>query len=351
MDLPSLPAKPSLAEFGLTGHSRFEIDASGDSVQSLAPPSKSQRFEGIAFSSSGNIIGVATADTNTVFMFRRKADGLFEDTPYWSIDGPSAGLNYPHDVSFSQSGDTELLAVAQRGGAIAIYEKNRANDNFGPHPAFEICGPKTKLNFSDGVAFVPPIDDYLAACNLEIGSICFYRRVSHSPIGYELEPVFELKHRSLSHPDGLAFSQCGRWLAIANHRNHSISMFQRRNRLLSGGKLKYGPEPVTIIKDPGLRHPHSVAFTPETNHLVVTNAGANYISVYEPQSHDFRMRWSQAPVVQQTVGPDHIFKEVNARNKMEGGPKGIAINGCSLAICSPEHGIKIFSFRERLSIR
>jgi DNA-binding beta-propeller fold protein YncE len=351
MDLPSLPAKPSLAEFGLTGHSRFEIDASGDSVQSLASPNKSQRFEGIAFSSSGNIIGVATADTNTVFLFRRKADGLFEDTPYWSIDGPSAGLNYPHDVSFSRSGDTELLAVAQRGGAIAIYEKNRANDNFGPDPSFEICGPKTKLNFSDGVAFVPPNNDYLAACNLEIGSICFYRRVSRSPIAFELEPVFELKHRSLSHPDGLAFSHCGRWLAIANHRNHSISMFQRRNRVLSRGKLKYGPEPVTIIKDPGLRHPHSVAFTPETNHLVATNAGANYISVYEPQRHNFRMRWSQAPVVQQTVGPDHIFKEVNARNKMEGGPKGIAINRSSLAICSPEHGIKIFSFREHLSIR
>ena len=351
MDLSPLPAEPSPAQFGMTGNSRFEIDASDDSVQSLAPPSKSQRFEGIAFSSSGNIIGVATADTNTVFLFRRKANGLFEDTPYWSIDGPRSGLNYPHDVAFSLSGDIELLAVAQRGGAIAIFEKNRANDDYGPDPVFEIRGPKTKLNFSDGVAFVPPHNAYLAACNLEIRSTSFYRRLSHSPIGFELEPVFELKHRSFSNPDGLAFSQCGRWLAIANHGNHSISMFQRRNRILSGGKLRYGPEPVTIIKDPGLRHPHSVAFTPETNHLVVTNAGANYISVYEPQRHNFGMRWSQSPVVQKTVGPDRLFKEVNARNKMEGGPKGIAIHKSSLAICSPEHGIKIFSFREHLFAR
>jgi DNA-binding beta-propeller fold protein YncE len=338
-------------KIGTTGNSRFEIDASDDSVQSLAPPSELQRFEGIAFSSSGNIIGVATSDTNTVFMFRRKANGLFEDTPYWSINGPGSRLKYPHDVSFSLSGDTELLAVAQRRGAIAIYEKNRANENYGLYPVFEIRGPKTKLNFSDGVAFVPPNNDYLAACNLEIGSISFYRRISHSPIGFELEPVFELKHRSLSNPDGLAFSHCGRWLAIANHGNHSISLFQRRNRILSGGKLRYGPEPVTIIKDPALRHPHSVAFTPETNHLVVTNAGANYFSVYEPQSRNFRMRWSQSPVVQQTVGPDRIFKEVNARNKMEGGPKGVAIHKSSLAICSPEHGIKIYSFRERLFVR
>jgi DNA-binding beta-propeller fold protein YncE len=347
MDLPLPPA----GKIGMTGNSRFEINARDDSVQSLAPPSKSQRFEGIAFSSSGNIIAVATSETNTVFLFRRKADGRFEDTPYWSISGPRSGLNYPHDVSFSLLGDTELLAVAQRGGAIAIFEKNRTNDNYGPDPVFEICGPQTKLNFSDGVAFVPPNNDYLAACNLEIRSISFYRRISRSPIGFELDPVFELKHRSFSNPDGLAFSQRGRWLAIANHGNHSVSMFQRRNRILSRGKLSYGPEPVTIIKDPRLRHPHSVAFTPETSHLVVTNAGANYISVYEPPSHNFRMRWSQSPIVQITVGPDHIFKEVNARNKMEGGPKGVAIHKSSLAICSPEHGIKIYSFREGLFVR
>ena len=173
-------------KIGMTGNSGFEIDASDDSVQSLAPPSNLQRFEGIAFSSSGNIIAVATSDTNTVFLFRRKANGLFEDTPYWSINGPRSRLNYPHDVSFSRSGDSELLAVAQRGGAIALYEQNRANENYGPDPVFEICGPKTKLNYSDGVAFVPPNNDYLAACNLEIGTISFYRRISRSPIGFKL---------------------------------------------------------------------------------------------------------------------------------------------------------------------
>jgi len=110
--------------------------------------------------------------------------------------------------------------------------------------------------------------------------------------------------------------------------------------------VKYGPWPATIIRDPRLHHPHSVAFSPETNHLVVTNAGANYFSVYEPKSDALKMRWSKSPVVQQTVGPDRIFQEVNARNKMEGGPKGIAIHGNSLAICSPEHGVKIYSFRE-----
>ena len=333
-----------------SGNSAIEFDASGVSVQSLAPPNNLQRFEGIAFSSSGNVIAVATADTNTVYLYRRKANGRFEDAPYCNISGPSSGLNYPHDVSFSLLGDTELLAVAQRRGAITIYEKNRANDHYGPDPVFEICGPKTKLSFSDGVAFVPPNNDYLAVCNLEIGSISFYRRNSLTPVGFTLEPVFELKHRSLSSPDGLAFSQSGNWLAVANHGNHSVSIFQRRKSFLFGNKLRYGPAPVTVIKEPGLRHPHSVAFTPETNHLAVTNAGANYFSVYKPEMLSSNIRWSQSPVVRKTVGPDNIFKEVNACNKMEGGPKGLAIHKNSLAFCSPEHGVKIYSFRERETV-
>jgi hypothetical protein len=124
-------------------------------------------------------------------------------------------------------------------------------------------------------------------------------------------------------------------------------VFRRRNRILSAGKLKYGSAPVTTIKDPGMRHPHSVAFTPETNHLVVTNAGANYFSVYEPRRHTLGMRWSQSPMSQTVVGPDQAFRAVNSRNRMEGGPKGVAVHKNHLAICSPEWGIKIYSFRER----
>jgi DNA-binding beta-propeller fold protein YncE len=328
-----------------TGNSRFKIHASGDPIQILAPPSKLQRFEGVAFSSSGDVISVAALETKTVFLFRRKANGLFEDAPYCSIGGPNSKLNFPHDVSFSRSGDTELLAVAQRDEAIAIYEKNRANENYGPEPVFEICGPETKLNFSDGVTFVPPHNEYIAACNVAARSITFYRRVSLSPIGFELAPVFELNHPSLCNPDGLAFSRCGRWLAIANHGSHSVSIFEGCNRILSGEKLEYGPSPVTIIEDPQLRHPHSVAFTPDTNHLVVTNAGANYFCVYQPTDHNYRLQWPQSPVLQKAFGPDHIFKEVN-KNVQEGGPKGVAIHSSSLAVSSPQLGIKIYSFSE-----
>jgi hypothetical protein len=53
-------------------------------------------------------------------------------------------------------------------------------------------------------------------------------------------------------------------------------------------------------------------------------------------------------VLQKTVGPDSIFRKVNAANKMEGGPKGVAVSKNNLAVCSPELGIKIYSFREKI---
>jgi hypothetical protein len=84
---------------------------------------------------------------------------------------------------------------------------------------------------------------------------------------------------------------------------------------------------------------------------VVTNAGANYFSVYEHKKRFSKMSWSQSPVLQKIVGPDNIFQVVNARNKMEGGSKGVAFHKNLLAVCSPEYGIKIYLFRKNPSDR
>ncbi len=317
---------------------RFAIDP--ESVQILTPGGL-ERFEGVDFSPSGRTLGIATADANAVLLFRQNGGGRFEEAPYCRIVAV-----YPHDVAFSRRGDGEFLAVAQRAGAISIFAKNRKDETYGPEPVFEINGPDAKLDFSDGVAFVPPHDDYLAACNLTLETISFYRRLSLSPIRFEGVPDFQLKHRSVVKPDGLAFSPCGKWLAVANHGNDCVSVFRRRHRLLSRGRLRYGPEPVAVIQDGSLRYPHSVAFSPGTNHLLVTNAGANRLNVYRPTRHLAGRRWSRSPVAQIAPSAGDVFRTVNATNKMEGGPKGIAIHGSKLAVCCPEFGAKIYSFRE-----
>jgi hypothetical protein len=322
--------------FGFLRRRSFSINAEPDAVQQLLPRVTGQRFEGIAFSSSGKVLATATSETDEVLLFRRGADGRFDAEPYARI----GGLNYPHDVSFADDGRGGLLAVAQRGGSVAVFEENGADGSYGPHPACVISGPESRLEWSDGVSFVPPHNSWVAACNLSTGTVGFYRRASYAPLRFHARPDFELMHPSLVQPDGLGFSRDGRWLATANHGGHSISIFARRN----GATVDYGPEPVAVITDPWLRHPHSVAFT-DAGYLICTNAGANTFNVYRLA----RLPWSSIkpePVLRQTVNDEMAFHVVNSHNKMEGGPKGIAIHNRTIAVCSPEIGIKLYSFRE-----
>ena len=321
----------------------FRIDAADPSVQTLSPRDGSRRFEGVGFSPSGDALAVAAPDANEVLLFRRGPGGRFEESPSGALGGPRSGLDYPHDVSFSRFGAGELFAVAQRSGAISLYQRKGAGEEYGVEPVFRIDGPRARLDFSDGVAFVPPDERHLAACSLAANRVSFYRRTRRQPVRFETEPDFELEGGSLFQPDGLAFSRSGEWLAVANHGNDTVSIFRRRHGLLRPRVPRYGPEPAAILRGPELRYPHSLAFTPGTGHLVVTNAGANWFSVYGPAEAG----WSGAPMLRHPVGPDRDFQRVNARNKKEGGPKGVAVHGNQLAVCSPEIGISIYRFRER----
>jgi DNA-binding beta-propeller fold protein YncE len=292
--------------------------------QRIRPAGSRHRFEGIAFSPDGSSLAVATSEANALLLYRH-ARGRVAEEPFATIAGVGAGLQYPHDVAFSAAGD--LMAVAQRKGAIAIYERD--GEGFASTPAFVIRGARARLHFSDGVAFMPPADDALAVCNLESDSISFYRMTSRSPLTFELAPSEELKGEAIYEPDGLAFSSDGRWLAVANHGNDTVAIFERPS-----GE-------VTLLRHRSFRYPHSVAFTRGSEHLLVTNAGANYFSVFE---HG-RRGWSRSPVARHIVGPEEAFREVNARCKLEGGPKGIAIHEDHLAICSPEQGIVMYTLR------
>jgi len=131
----------------------MEIEETDHPVQNLSAPDSSHKFEGLAFSPSGNTMAVASSQTDTVFLFRRKPDGLFEDAPFSHIDRPGSNLNYPHDLSFGLLRDTELLAVAHRTGLICVYQKHETTDDYGKYPIFEIRGRKTRLRYREGVAF------------------------------------------------------------------------------------------------------------------------------------------------------------------------------------------------------
>src|ERR1044072_2485945 len=304
-------------------------------VQQLLPSGANARFEGLGYSSSGAVLAAATADTNEALLFRRRPDGRFESEPFCTL----SGLKYPHDVSFENSRRSDILAIAQREGAVAVFEP--VGEVYGPGPTFEIAGPASRLEFTDAVAFVPG-SDHLAACNLYLGTVSFYRVLSRRPVSIETSPCCELKHPAMHQPDGIAFSSDGRWLASANHGANTLTIFGRE---ANGGDPVYGPEPAAEIRDDDLRHPHSVAFT-DNGHLIMTNAGANFMKIYRLTAGAGTRDISVDPVSAMTVNDETAFHEVTSRNKMEGGPKGLAVHGSELAVCSPEFGIKIYRFRE-----
>ena len=107
-------------------------------VQQLLPDAASARFEGLAYSTSGAILGAATADTNEALLFRRGADGRFDSSPFYTF----VGLKYPHDLSFANAAGSDILAIAQRQGAISLYEPRAPDQAYDTGSKFDITGPE-----------------------------------------------------------------------------------------------------------------------------------------------------------------------------------------------------------------
>jgi hypothetical protein len=97
---------------------------------------------------------------------------------------------------------------------------------------------------------------------------------------------------------------------------------------------------LVIVDAPALRHPHSVAFLNGGRQLVVTNAGANYFNLFGISNPRRRLQPNQSytSLATETTATEQFFRELNDPNPMEGGPKGVAVRGAELAVCTHEYG-------------
>jgi DNA-binding beta-propeller fold protein YncE len=307
-------------------------------IQTIVPPEPgAAQCEGVAFSVSGGVLAVAASGTGAVLLYRRDDKGLFEATPSLRLDG----LSYPHDAAFAVCGDTEVLAVVQRERGVALFQSGIGDADF--KPVAGVSGEKSGLDYSDGVTFLGADARYLAVLNFKPGSVSFFRRVARRPLRFDLRPRRVMMHANIKNPDGLAVSPCGSYLAVANHGQHTAAVFKRRAHLFGLGAPEFGPEPVTVIADPQFRHPHSVAFLPDSNDLVVTNAGANFFAIYPAELTAGGLRWAELPAIRIPLWEQEQFERVNSGNDQEGGPKGVAVHGDTIAIASPEVGVAIFA--------
>ena len=299
--------------------------------------------EGLAFSRCGNLLAIAHAVDQRVSVYERGGTAVgYSDRPVSVIEGPGSGLDYPHDVDFSPDG--RLLVVANRKGkSLTFYARQPGGAaRFGNQPLWTIRGRWSRLRHPDGVKFVPPEAAYVAAANLTENTVTFYRRRWLRRARYASWTCFVLAgpETRLMEPDGLAFSNDGDLLAVANHGSGTVTVYARGRRA-----PRYGPTPVAELggNPPGLRCPHSVAFSREGTHLAISNAGGRTVSVYRcgRGSDPGSSAWSESPVREIEACDPVAFSATNARNRREGGAKGVAFGTDCLGVCSPSIGLQV----------
>ena len=165
-------------------------------------------------------------------------------------------------------------------------------------------------------------------------TVVFYHYEGDS---YEQQPFQEIvdRDRMIKTPDGLAFSSQGELLAITNHGDNSILLYQQIPQ--SGGR--YTEFPVEIIRGEhsNLHFPHSLSFHPSHEDLVVSNAGGKKtLLVFKKVATTFP-RYAHIPEqVLEIYNPETVH--LQRRNPEEGGVKGVAISpdGQSLGLCASD---------------
>jgi len=299
--------------------------------------------EGVAFSRCGSLLALAHAADQRVSVYERQgeADG-YSARPVSVIEGPDSGIDYPHDVDFSADG--RLLVVANRKGkSLTCYARQPGGAvRFGSRPFWTIRGRRSRLRHPDGVKFVPPRGEYVAAANLTPSTVTFYRSRWLRRSRYASRACFVLEgpETRLVEPDGLSFSDDGGLLAVANHGSGTVTVYARGPRA-----PRYGPTPIAEIggNPSRLQCPHSVAFSRDGTHLAISNAGGRTVSVYrcgrgpDPRSSP----WSESPVLEIEAYDPAVFGAINELNRREGGSKGVAFGTDCLGVCSPCIGLRL----------
>jgi len=225
-------------------------------------------------------------------------------------------LRHPHGLCFL---DEATVAVANRTGGLQLFAVPYAEREPGPRraePRRTITGGGNAPITTPGSVSVFPLGrDALELLVCNNYSHLVTRHVLDRRQGWASVRDDVLLRRGLDVPDGICHSADGAWIAVSNHNTHEVLLFRRTPAL--------GPE---AAPDGVLRNvicPHGLRFTRDQRHVLVADAHARYVNVYERGAagwagvHD---PVHMAPVL------DRATYLQGRSNPEEGGPKGIDID-------------------------
>jgi hypothetical protein len=271
-----------------------------------------ERTEDVRFSPSNRRLAVAGFLKNKITVFevsiaasQNSKSIVLTDVAEFS----SACLSAPHGLDFI---DDDKILVANRDGEACIFElpQNAAG-------SFELA--PLAIIHSDNIDSPGSVAVIRNERGLNEALICnnyTHRITRHSlDLGHATNGSEVLLNKWLEVPDGISVSKQGEWIAVSSHRTHAVLLYENASSLneVSG--------PIGILR--GNSYPHGLRFTSDGRFILVADAAAPYVNIYERGGSDWR--GLHDPLLSLRVLDNEEFMRGH-HNVEEGGPKGIDVN-------------------------
>lgn len=230
------------------------------------------------------------------------------------LTGPS--LKLPHGLSFL---DEDTIVVANRAGDVVFYaipHVGQGETRAELQVLHELeAGPEHTVETPGSVQVRPLGEDLfeLLVCNNYANTVS--RHVIDRADQCRAVASSVLLRRGLTTPDGVTVDPTGRWIAISNHGEHALNLYQNTEQLHCDAQ----PEGEAR----GADYPHAACFTPDGRFLLLADAGSPYVCIYAAREQG----WSGAlqPTHKVRIMSDETFARGHVRPD-EGGAKGIDVD-------------------------
>ncbi len=164
------------------------------------------------------------------------------------------------------------VAIAAVFGCAHFFSGASAEDIL---PAAVIKGKKSALNRPEGIAF-SPCGDFFAVANAHANCISFYKKTDSGAL-FETIPfdVIEGAEAQLDYPHDLSFSPDGAHLAVANRYGDLVTVYKR-----DGDRFHRAPIAVIRGEASQLGAPNAIKYAPVGNAVAVCNMQQHHITFY-----------------------------------------------------------------------
>ena len=304
------------------------------------------RTEDVMFSPSGRRLAIAGYRANRIAIFdvaiavsEQGRKVVVSDV----VEIEASTLHQPHGLCFL---DDETVAVANRAGGVQVYAVPPSGGESGPRAV----QPKQTITGGSAASIRTPG----SVASFPLGPDAIELLVCHNYSNVVTRHVLDRRHdftsirdevllrRGLAVPDGICISPDGTWIAVSNHNEHEVLLYRRT------AALNPDAAPDAVLRN--VICPHGVRFTRDQRHVLVADAHARYVNVYEGGAagwHGVHDPCRMFPVL------DWATYLQGRSNPEEGGPKGIDIDpGMNVLACTTEfQTLAFFDLAEVLSRR